>query len=192
MKPCIDSFSVLIQLAAHFQLFLCFFRNNAAHFSQFQFGLYSPICRIRLHFHHIFRSSKDSQYSDGIFYRIKIWDYSHSESGRSPGDHIFLKALLPCHGITNQVVAKCPLGEQDNIMLSGLLDLWQVRQYTKQPHGSPLDFQGLPRCIEAHCGHFLIGISLLATHIIGTKTGKVDGCTSGTSEWTDGWCRCRI
>ena len=59
------------------------FRNNAAHFSQFQFGLYSPICRIRLHFHHIFRSSKDSQYSDGIFYRIKIWDYSHSESGRS-------------------------------------------------------------------------------------------------------------
>ena len=31
-------------------------------------------------------SSKDSQYSDGIFYRIKIWDYSHSESGRSGND----------------------------------------------------------------------------------------------------------
>ena len=32
-------------------------------------------------------SSKDSQYSDGIFYRIKIWDYSHSESGRSMSEN---------------------------------------------------------------------------------------------------------
>ena len=31
----------------------------------------------------IFCSSKDSQYSDGAFYRIKIRDYSHSKSGRS-------------------------------------------------------------------------------------------------------------
>ena len=38
--------------------------------------------------------------------------------------NIFLKALLPRHSITYQVMAKCPLGEQNNIMLSGLLDLW--------------------------------------------------------------------
>ena len=36
-------------------IFLCpFFRNNVAHFSQFHFGLYRPICRIRLYFHHMF------------------------------------------------------------------------------------------------------------------------------------------
>ena len=44
---------------------------------------------------------------------------------------ILLKALLTHHGITYQVVAKCPLGEQDNIMLSRLLDLWQVSQMSK-------------------------------------------------------------
>ena len=65
-------------------IFLCpFSRNNVAHFSQFHFGLYRPICRIRLHFHHMFWSYKDNQCSGRGIYRIKIWDYSHSESGRS-------------------------------------------------------------------------------------------------------------
>ena len=38
---------------------------------------------IRLHFHHMFWSYKDNQCSGRGIYRIKIWDYSHSESGRS-------------------------------------------------------------------------------------------------------------
>ena len=41
------------------------------------------ITDIRLHFHHIFRSSKDRQDSEGMCYRSKIWDDSHAESGRS-------------------------------------------------------------------------------------------------------------
>ena len=81
-------------------IFLCpFFRNNAAHFSQFQFGLYSPICRIRLHFHHMFWSYKDNQCSGRGIYRIKIWDYSHSESGRSPSLSSRYFTICPANSI---------------------------------------------------------------------------------------------
>ena len=45
--------------------------------------MYSPICRIRLYFHHMPWSSKEQSISVGGFHRVTIGDYSHFESGRS-------------------------------------------------------------------------------------------------------------
>ena len=82
-------------------------------FSQFDFGMYCPICRIRLHFHHMFWSYKDNQCSGRGIYRIKIWDYSHSESGRSPTEAVSSKVFSHCFVLlfefTDWVVGFLPL-----------------------------------------------------------------------------------
>ena len=49
---------------------------------------------IRLYFHHMFWSYKDNQCSGRGIYRIKIWDYSHSESGRSLWLQFFRRAKI--------------------------------------------------------------------------------------------------
>ena len=49
-------------------------------------------------------SSKDSQYSDGIFYRIKIWDDSYSESGRSSDTKPLPASKRKLTGLTSEAI----------------------------------------------------------------------------------------
>ena len=56
---------------------------------------------------------------------------------------IFGEAALTGLSVTHQVMAQGPLGEQDDVMLTGLLDLGQVCQDSEEPDRSPLDLHGL-------------------------------------------------
>ena len=86
---------------------------------------------IRLHFHHMFWSYKDNQCSGRGIYRIKIWDYSHSESGRSlyftlPIDILQGVSYIRIHYI--------------HYMFSNCFSLWEtiisLQPHISQPHSN--------------------------------------------------------
>ena len=57
--------------------------------------------------------------------------------------YVFAEALISNHCVTNEIVTERPLGEQNNIVLSRLLDLWKICQNAEKPYWCPLDLQWL-------------------------------------------------
>ena len=52
---------------------------------------------------------------------------------------VLCKALVADAGVAHQIVAQGPLGEEDDVMLAGLLDLGQVCQNREHPDRAVLD-----------------------------------------------------
>ena len=63
--------------------------------------------------------------------------------------------MVSGHVFAHEVVGQRPLGEQDDVMLAGLLDLGQVCQNREHPDRAVLDDDGLSGRAEAEFGHLL-------------------------------------
>lgn len=81
--------------------------------------------------------------------------------------YIFREAVVTDLRVSDQIMAQCPAGEEDDVMLASLFYFRKVGKEAEHPDGSPFDLQRFAGSVKAHLCHFLVGVCLFAAYVVG-------------------------